>query len=370
MRVTTVVGFLINPIAGMGGRVGLKGTDGTAIQEEAVRRGASPTAAARASLAVRALATKGLDIRFLTCAGAMGGDLLSGQGLPFEVVHTPPAISSALDTKKAASAFLEGGAQVILFCGGDGTARDVVEAVGREAVVVGIPAGVKMHSSVFALRPGDAANLVESFARSGRTREGEVLDVDESDYRAGHARPRMFALALVPDDSAHLQASKSAYDDSTALAEAEEIGAHDADGMEAGVLYLVGPGSTTEAIARAIGQKKTPLGVDAYLDRRLVGLDLTERDITSLLEDHDRSSIIVTPIGAQGFVFGRGNQQLSPAIIRSVGRGGVIVVATPTKLRNTPSLHVDTGDAELDRELRGHVKVLVGAGRRKLMTIV
>ena len=314
--------------------------------------------------------TKALDIKFLTCAGAMGEDLLSERGLSFEIVHTPPPISSALDTKKAASAFLEDDAQLVLFCGGDGTARDVVEAVDRRAVVVGIPAGVKMHSSVFALRPEDAADLVESFARSGRTREGEVLDVDESDYRAGHARPRVFALALVPDDSAHLQASKSAYDDSTAMAEAEEIGAHVADVMEAGVLYLIGPGSTTEAIARAIGQEKTPLGVDAYLDGRLVGLDLTERDIAALLEDHDRSSIIVTPIGAQGFVFGRGNQQLSPAIIRSVGREDVTIVATPTKLRNTPSLHVDTGDAELDQELRGHMKVLVGAGRRKLMTVV
>ena len=156
---------------------------------------------------------------------------------------------------------------------------------------------------------------------------------------------------------------------STAASEADEIGAHMADEMEPGVLYLIGPGSTTEAIARAIGQEKTPLGIDAYLNRGLVGRDLTERDAISLLETHRRSCIVVTPIGAQGFVFGRGNQQLSPKVIRMVGGECVVVVATPTKLRDTPALHVDTGDAELDDELRGPVKVLVGRRRRKLMAV-
>lgn len=370
ISVTIVVGFLINPIAGMGGRVALKGTDGVETQKKAKRRGAVPTAAKRAAVAVRALASRGLDMKLLTCAGAMGGDVLQREGLRFTTVLTPPKATTALDTKMAVTEFVSREADIILFCGGDGTARDIVEVAGLRVPIVGIPGGVKMHSSVFALRAEDAAELIESYARSRRTREGEVLDVDEDDYRAGRARPRIFALARVPDDRDHLQAAKSTYSEASAEAEAEALGAYVANAMEQRTLYLIGPGSTTEAIAKAMGQDKTALGVDAYIDGKLVGRDLTESDALALMQKHDRRGIIVTPIGAQGFIFGRGNQQLSPRVIRAVGADGVMIIATPTKLRNTPALHVDSGDDELDTLLRRPFKVVTGAGRRRLMKVV
>lgn len=368
--VTTTIGFLINPIAGMGGRVALKGTDGTATQEEAVRRGASRSAPGRAAIAVRALAAKGLDLRFLTCAGDMGGDVLRDEGLEFEIVHTPATTSTALDTRSAAKSFVDRDSDLLLFCGGDGTAKDVVEAVGTDVPLVGIPAGVKMHSSVFALRPEEAADLVESYARSGQSRDAEVLDVDEESFRAGRARPRLFALARVPDDTMHLQAAKSADDSMTASAEAGELGAYVAETMEPGTLYIIGPGSTTEAIADAIGQEKTSLGVDAYIDRKLLARDLTEHDILDLFRKHEHRRMVVTPIGSQGFIFGRGNQQLSAQVINAVGIERITVIATPTKLRGTPALHVDTGDDGLDDRLRAPLKVLTGHGRKKLLRVV
>ena len=258
----------------------------------------------------------------------------------------------------------------MLFCGGDGTARDVVDAVGPNTPVVGIPGGVKMHSSVFAIHPEEAADLVESFLRSGRTSKAEVVDVDEGAFRAGISRPRLYAVATVPDDEAHLQPTKSTYEGTDAAAEADELGGYIAESMQPGVLYIIGPGSTTEAVARAIDKDKTLLGVDAYVDREIVGRDLAEKDILRLLEEHEDRMIIVTPIGAQGFVFGRGNQQLSAQVLRAVGVDRVTVIATPTKLRSTPVLRVDTGNAELDKAFKRPFKVITARGRRKLVRVV
>jgi predicted polyphosphate/ATP-dependent NAD kinase len=363
------IGFVVNPIAGMGGRVALKGTDGTDVQDEARRRGALPWSPERARLTLKALAGKQLDIHMLTCSGDMGELLLKEEGFEMEVVYRVSQATTAEDTKKAVGAFLNEGAGLLLFCGGDGTARDIVEVVGDRIAIVGIPAGVKMHSSVFALRPEDAADLVEDFIRTGRVRAAEVMDLDEGAFRQGVSNPRLFALASVPDDENHLQVTKSAYHGRAASEEADELGAYVAEMMADGVLYIVGPGGTTRAIAHAIAQDKTPLGVDAYLDGRLIGTDLSEKEVLALIAKHPEARIIVTPIGAQGFVFGRGNQQLSAEVIRTVGLENIMVIATPTKLRGTAALHVDTGDSDLDASLREPVKVVTGYRRRKLVNI-
>ncbi len=370
MDVTLKVGFVVNPVAGMGGRVGLKGTDGADVQEEARRRGATVWSPVRARTALRALLAKRLDIEMLTCSGSMGGSLLDEEGFETVVVCTVPSHTTAADTKRAARTFMDEGAGLLLFCGGDGTARDIVEVVDREVPVVGIPAGVKMHSSVFALRPEEAADLVESFVRTGVSRDAEVMDLDEDDFRQGIANPKLFALAAVPDDDRHLQATKSAFHSSSASEEAAELAAYIAETMADDILYIVGPGSTTQAIAKAISQDKTPLGVDAYLDGKLVGADLSEKDILDLIAEHGGSRIVVTPIGAQGFIFGRGNQQLSAEVIRGVGPENIVIIATPTKLRGTDALCVDTGDSALDMILKKPVKVITGYRRRKLVSIV
>ncbi|MDH3364783.1 MAG: ATP-NAD kinase family protein [Thermoplasmata archaeon] len=366
----TKIGFVVNPIAGMGGRVALKGTDGTEARDEAVRRGAVAWSPGRARRALKALLAKRLDLDILTCSDEMGELLLDEEGFQPEVVcHAAPE-TTAEDTKRAARAFLERGADLLLFCGGDGTAKDIVEVVDSRVPIVGIPAGVKMHSSVFAVRPEEAADLVESYVRTGKTRDAEVMDIDENDFRRGISNPRLFALALVPDDERHLQASKSAFQSLTASDEAEELAVYVVETMKSGVLYIIGPGSTTQAIAMEMAQDKTPLGVDAYLDRELVAQDLSENDILAQIRRHPEAVIIVTPIGAQGFIFGRGNQQISSEVIREVGLENIIVVATPTKLNGTATLRVDTGDSALDVSLRKPLKILTGYRRRKLVGVV
>ena len=215
----------------------------------------------------------------------------------------------------------------------------------------------------------DVADLVESFVRPGAVKEGEVMDVDEDEFRHGVVSARLFGLASVPDDEAHLQPSKSSYRSGGAEAEAKELGTFMVDEMEDGVLYILGPGSTTAAIARVMGQEKTLLGVDAFMGEKRVGSDLSEAEIFRLMDARPRARIVVSPIGSQGFVFGRGNQQISAEVIRRVGPENIVVVATPTKLADTRVLRVDTGDADLDRELKGPVKVVTGYKRRKLLSI-
>ena len=364
------IGFLVNPIAGMGGRVGLKGTDGSETLEAALRRGARRTSPARAMKALEALARKVLDIELLTCSGEMGGRVASETGLEHRVVRFCPDETASEDTIESTKAMLAAGARLILFSGGDGTARDVVGVVDKDVPVVGIPAGVKMHSSVFAHTPEEAADLVEDFVRSGAVREAEVMDVDEEAFRRGDVSSKLFALALVPDDIGHMQQSKAVYKSKDAADEAAEIAAYVSDTMEPGRLYILGPGSTTEAIAFELGAKKTGLGVDAFADRKLIATDLSEEGLLGLLKDHPSATVVVTPIGSQGFIFGRGNQQLSPEVLRIVGRENIVVIATPTKLRGTPALRVDTGDGELDAALRGPIKVVTGYKRRTLAEVL
>ncbi|MCJ2533018.1 MAG: ATP-NAD kinase family protein [Candidatus Thermoplasmatota archaeon] len=364
-----IIGFIVNPIAGMGGAVGLKGTDGTDVLDEALKRGAVRKATDRARETLKTLRAMDLGIRFLTCAGEMGASLLRDEGFEAEEIHFPNEPTTAYDTRKASEALVESEAQLILFCGGDGTARDVVSVVGTRLPVVGIPSGVKMHSSVFALTPSDAAHLVQSFLATGALLDAEVMDVDEDDFRDGVVSSTLFGLARVPGDSAHAQPTKSSYSGGDAEAEAEELAMFVAEVMREGTVYLLGPGSTTAHVARAIGQDKTPLGVDAYLDGKIIGLDLSEQDILRLLLEHDVVNIVVTPIGSQGFILGRGNQQLSQKVVRSVGVDNIVVIATPTKVRDTPILRVDTGDPVLDSEMRRPVKVLTGYRRRKLMRV-
>lgn len=363
------VGFLVNPIAGMGGTVGLKGTDGWEIQKEALERGAKKTSPGRAEAALAEVGSKRLALEIVTCAGEMGKEELDAVGIPSEIVFTPARPSSSKDTVLAAKAFVNKGAELIVFAGGDGTARDILEAVDQKVPIVGIPAGVKMHSAVFAQTPEQVRDLLEEFARAQNTKDAEVMDIDEESYRKGVLKARLYGIARVPDDALRMQPGKASYHSGGADDEAAEIGQYLADTMELGVTYVIGPGSTTAKIAEALGCEKTVLGVDVYSEGRTCLADATARDLARLLSTAKKAKIIVTPIGAQGFFFGRGNQQISPDIIRRVGVENVIVVATPSKLRDTPILRVDTGDLDLDREFRGSIKVITGYKRKKLMRV-
>ncbi|CCJ36436.1 MAG: ATP-NAD kinase family protein [Methanoculleus bourgensis] len=353
----TTVGLLTNPIAGMGGAVGLKGTDGQAA--EALRRGAVPRASSRAAEALRLLAGRG--IRFLTPAGAMGADALDAAGITgYEVVFTPGEPTTAADTREACRAFAAARVDLILFCGGDGTARDVLDAVGRSVPVLGIPAGVKMYSAVFAVNPAAAAAVVIGLD-AARLRDADVLDVDEEAYREGRLAVRFYGAARVPYLPGRVQGAKAVFEEVDDERAKREIARFIAEVMNPEILYIVGAGSTTEAILAQIGLEGTLLGVDLVMNGRVVAKDADERTILSHLTGAAAARIIASPIGAQGFILGRGNQQISPAVVRRAGGPGrIIVVGTPAKLAGTPALYVDSGDPALDGEFGDSIAVVSG----------
>jgi predicted polyphosphate/ATP-dependent NAD kinase len=363
------LGFLVNPVAGMGGAVGLKGTDGERILREAISKGARKVAPDRAVAALSDLKEMRLDVQFLTCAGEMGKDELDSAGIKGTVVYNPPERSTRSDTQAAVRAFLKEGVELIVFVGGDGTARDIIEVVGQNTAIIGVPAGVKMHSAVFANTSDELPGIIAAFLESHRTRDAEVMDIDEESFRRGVLSAKLYGMAKIPDDPVRIQSGKAVYHSGTAAEEALEIAQYIADGMEEGTIYVLGPGSTTAEIAMVLGERKTLLGVDVYLDRKLLREDVDENGLLEVLAGGKPARIVVTPIGSQGFFFGRGNQQISPAVIRKVGTENVIVVATPTKLRGTPVLRVDSGDPELDESFRGRVKVVTGYKRRRLVTV-
>jgi predicted polyphosphate/ATP-dependent NAD kinase len=364
------IGFVVNPIAGMGGPVGLKGTDGEQVLGLALERGALRSAPARALAALVALRQRGIEAEFLASPGEMGADELNSAGIRHRVVGRAAEETSADDTWAAVRAFVAEGVDLIVFAGGDGTARDVLEASGGKTPMVGIPAGVKMHSAVFVNTPSELADLIAAFSLGKVTRQAEVMDVDEEAFREGVLQARLYGYAPTPDDPSHMQSGKEVYRTSGADDEAAEIGQYIADEMRPGALYIVGPGSTTAQVAKAIGQEKTLLGVDVYLDRRLLKADASEVDLLGLLKDRGDAVLVVTPIGAQGFFLGRGNQQLSAKVVRAAGSDRLCVVATPTKLAGTLALRVDTGDPLLDAELRGDIKVVTGYRRRRLVRVL
>lgn len=351
------IGVVVNPVAGMGGRVGLKGTDGKV--QEARERGAEPRAPARAERALSRLYDVAPETELFTWGDPMGESVARDVGFAPHVLGEPEREETdAADTVAAVETFVEAGVELVLFVGGDGTAADVADALdGSDVPLLGVPAGVKVYSSVFAVSPEDAAVVATTFER---TEAREVMDIDEDDYRAGEVHPELRAVAQVPV-AEDLQSSKQT---STGTVEALAAGVADDIRAETGVTYVLGPGSTVGAVKDELAIDGSPLGVDVYRDGELLVRDATEAEILSSLGE--RNVIVVTPIGGQGFIFGRGNPQLSPDVIR---RCDVTIVASRSKLDTIPVLRVDTDDPELDEELRGWTKVRVGRVERRMMRI-
>ena len=362
------MGLIVNPIAGIGGRVGLKGSDGLEIQQRALALGAEPLAQERAAAALNALRPLLADIKLLAPPDAMGEAIarccgfnplvITDRNLPAEF----PGVTSAEDTRYFARLLRDAGVDLILFAGGDGTARDMFEAVGSHFPVLGIPAGVKIHSAVYGVSPRSAGDLAAEFllGRRSRLREAEVLDLDEAAYRQGRMSTRLYGYLSVPYWRELLQNRKVSTPAGEA-AQAQSIAADVIERMQPGLAYLLGPGTTTRAIAERLGLPKTLVGVDIVTRDKLLETDVGERRILEMLEQRPLG-LIVTPIGGQGFLFGRGNQQLSPQVIRRVGRENILVICLASKiaaLQGRPLL-VDTGDPQADRLLAGYIEVVTG----------
>ncbi len=351
------IGFLINPVAGMGGAVGLKGTD--CLAQEAIARGARPLAAERARDCLRLLAPAD-GLLFFTASGEMGESVLKELGMDYSVVYQSPEKSSAEDTKAVCKAFLAKDVDLILFCGGDGTARDVAHAV-QHVPMLGIPAGVKMHSGVFAISPEAAAELALGYAHGDlAARETEVVDVDEELYRNGELKTRLYATAKTPYKPVLVQERKRIYSSADEEEFKDQIALFAREFMRDGSAYILGAGTTTARIADLMGLEKTLLGVDVIQNEKLIIKDASEKDLLNLLDKEKSVKIIVSPIGAQGFILGRGSQQISAEVLRRAGAENLIIVSTPHKLSELPHLLVYTGDSELDRVLAERMLVVTG----------
>ncbi|MCU4799364.1 ATP-NAD kinase family protein [Halobacteria archaeon HArc-gm2] len=355
------IGLVVNPIAGMGGRVGLKGTDGKV--EAARERGAEPRAPGRAREALDALREYAGDegVELVTFGGPMGADVAREAGFEPVVAGRPkdPAETTAADTRSAVRTFVADGVDLVLFVGGDGTAADVAETLedeGSQVPMFGVPAGVKIYSSVFAVSPRAAGHVAATFSETERA---EVNDVDEDQYREGEVHTELRAVATVPV-AEQRQSSKQLGGGTV-----ETLASGFVEDVRDGVTYVLGPGSTVGAIKEALGFDGSPLGVDVWRDGEVVVRDGGEREILDALGEEN--VVVVSPIGGQGFVFGRGNQQLSPAVLRQCD---VEVVASRSKLDTIGTLRVDTGDPALDEELRGWLRVRVGAFERRLVEVV
>lgn len=360
------LGLVINPLAGIGGSVGLKGSDGDEVVALALSRGGVPRAEERTQRALSLLVPWQSNITVYCFAGGMGGDLAQAMGFVTEVIggaHDPHATTAA-DTEQAARHLVSAGVDLILFAGGDGTARNLCNVVGPAQPVLGVPAGVKMHSGVYAITPEAAGEVAASMAmgRAVDVELAEVRDLDEAAYRQGRVNSRYYGELLVPRLGQFVQAVKSGEQNSDPLildAIADEI----VESIEPDVLQIIGAGSTTAPILTSLGMDNTLLGVDLVLNGEHIVKDASEVAILEALEAHGGAArLVITPIGGQGHIFGRGNQQLSPAVIRRVGRDQIVVVATPAKLaqlERRPFL-VDSGDLALDDTLRGVIRVVTG----------
>lgn len=363
----------------MGGRVGLKGTDG--VVDQALRLGARPVAPGKAAETLRALQMLlahvewRIAIRWVTCAGGMGADYLVEAGFAEpEVVFEANSDTTQDDTKAAVRNFVAEDVSLILFCGGDGTARDICRVTGQSTPILGIPSGVKMYSGVFGISPVRTAEILVGFLQGKLSAtEVDVLDLDEERYRAGEWVVRLYDSACTPYEPAFTQSAKMVVAESTDSGAKEDIADYLVEVIDGrpDALLLLGPGTTVASIGKQLELDKTLLGVDAVIDGNMVGKDLNERQILELLNRHQSRMLVLSPIGAQGFVLGRGNLQLSPDVVRTIGAQNIVVVSTPAKLSRTPVLRFDTGERALDTELAktGYLSVVVGYHRRRMVKV-
>lgn len=358
------IGFLVNPIAGMGGKTALKGTDGEAVLALAKERGAVPEAGGKAERALLGLLPMKYDLHILCGAGEMGEEICRRLGFSFKAVGEQSACTTAEDTVRAAALMADAGVSLLLFAGGDGTARDVFRGVQGKVPVLGIPAGVKIQSAVFALDPETAGRTAAAVlsAPSFDTEEREVADLDEDAYRTGHVSARLYGVMKTPRLPAALQSMKQS-GFITEEAAVSGIGAYLSERMKPNHVYAVGAGTTAKCLMRELGLPYELLGVDLIKNGQLLASDVTEEEIWETARK-EPMSILVSPIGGQGFLFGRGNHQFSPRILRAVGREGITVVSTVEKLLSLKGqpFHVDCADPETEKMLRGFYQVLCGYG--------
>ncbi len=365
------IGFVVNPIAGMGGKVALKGTDGIKILKKAIERGAKPIAPIRAKQFLVSLTKNFKNFKIYTAGKDMGEDICRDLKISFETIYIPNSPTTSDDTKKFVH-LANNLVDIIVFVGGDGTARDVMSEVKGNTPVLGIPSGVKVTSECFAINPEAASKIIIEFSKSKKTFEAEVIDVDEDAYRNGILKIKLYGYVKVPYIPQYIQSSKSPSLNSENEKENQKaIARYIIENMKKDTIYFLGAGTTVSAITQLLSLNKTILGVDALKNKKIIKMDLSESEIYEMINED--SKIIISPIGKQGFIFGRGNHQFSARIVRKIGFKNIIIIATKRKVESIGNkLRIDFYDDEsLNNELNGkYIRVLTDYNESRMMKIV
>ena len=376
------LGLLVNPDAGLGGRLGLKGSDGQA--ELARSKGAEDRSGPRMRLMLEyfsKLRRSGFEgIEWVSSEGRMGTDWLP-EGATIGSVrttHSSSGSTSADDTAAAVGELLKEGIDLLVYAGGDGTTRDIVTALdsaGSPGIpVIGVPTGVKMHSGCFAASPKAAAEVLSAWLDGDLLLAStEVLDLDEERYRQGEWVVQLYAEAMTPASPRWMQGSKQRIEASGEEDTTEGLADHIRELVisEDG-LVIWGSGGTLRAIAEMNGFQPTTLGIDATLGNEQIGTDLDEAGLLEILSSHAGPvTLLLSPMGGQGFLIGRGNLQLSPEVLRAIGIDNILGVVTPAKLLTVRRLRIETGDANLDAEFaaKRYMKVLQGYRTTRVLPV-
>lgn len=355
MRLAVVV----NPDAGLGGKLGFKGSDGRAAEARAA--GAQDRAGPRMRICLEKLAELAREpIEILAWDGRMGGEWIPGE---YTSTGKTPETTDATSTSEFIKAHSP---DLFLYAGGDGTTRDIVEALGeREIPLVGVPGGVKMHSGCFATTPKAAAEVVWSFFTGdlmiART---EVMDLDEEVYRKGEWKVRMYGEAFTPASPRWMQGAKEQVQRESEEETLEAMSSHVANLVEENpdLMLVWGSGGTLRQMCKQNGHESTLLGIDIQHAGKMYN-DLNESGLLEIINQHQGEiKLLLSPMGGQGFLIGRGNLQLSPDVLRAIGTDNILGIATPAKLLGLNELRIDTGDEDLDAEIRArkYLKVLQG----------
>ena len=368
------IGLIINPIAGIAGRVALKGSDSLDIQNKSLERGAKPEAVKRTKMAIAPLLSELDNIQFYTVSGAMGGELLESMGINHEIVYQPKDLNDKIyetsgnDTITAAK-IMSGEVDILLFSGGDGTARDILEAVGDEQLCLGIPAGCKIYSAVFTVLPEDVGNLMVSLIHGELVdiQPAQVLDINEQSYRDGWLDTKVYGEMRTPRNGGFVQSVKVSGVENEDLAH-QEIAAWVVENAEPETLYIIGAGSSCKIIKDEIGIDGSVLGVDVIRDGECLLKDAQESQIVALMLEHEAQygpgsiKLILTFIGGRGIILGRGNHQVCHQVIGQLGLDNLIVVSSKNKVKalEGKALAVDTGDQDLNAALTGYITIITG----------
>lgn len=370
------IGLIVNPIAGIGGKAGLKGSDGIEIQKKAFERGGTLESGEKTKIALAELLEVKDKIKFITAYGSMGEDIIKELGFDYELVGSKRKKTTAADTENVAKELKTKKVDILVFAGGDGTARNIYNAIGLSLPCVGIPTGVKIHSAVYANNPRSAGLAIKRFIdnpKAAQMVDREVMDINEELFRQNIVEAKLYGYLLVPHIPNLMQKPKAS----------SKFGAHDIEGIAEEIIdqmelkddnacYIFGTGGTTYKILEYMGLPGSLLGVDVVQNNKIVLLDVSENELYDFIKNQREIVLIVTPIGGQGHIFGRGNQQLSPRVIRLIERDNLWIVASADKIYGLENntLIVDTSDPELDDEIAGYRKVIVGWQQRIVCKVI